>query len=168
MFSYKMLFFNIVTTISCAFSPATNNSLHAALVEIHVAAQNVAGLSRHHHHCWNAPPITFLCTHPLFDLHKHSASVSECQWVPFFPCGGIWWHTVASYTLPCQLPFFQTAPLLPSVTQQQNRTEYGWEDPSSTAISPTSASDVVNQHNETWGVTFGAVLIQVTRKMKKQ
>jgi len=30
----KMLFFNTVTTISCAFSPAMNKSLHAVLVEV--------------------------------------------------------------------------------------------------------------------------------------
>jgi len=33
-FSYKALFFNIVTTISYAFSPVMNKSLHAMLVKI--------------------------------------------------------------------------------------------------------------------------------------
>jgi len=32
----------------------------------------------------NAPPTASLCSHPLFGLHKHSASVDECQWVPLF------------------------------------------------------------------------------------
>ena len=32
--SYKILFFNIVTTISSAFSPAMNKSLHTVLVKI--------------------------------------------------------------------------------------------------------------------------------------
>ena len=39
------------------------------------------------------------------------------------------------------------APLLPSVTQQQNVVEYWWEDSTSTAISPVSASDHQGQHN---------------------
>ena len=34
-------------------------------------------------HCWNTPPTTSLCSHPLFGLHKSSASVNKCQWVPF-------------------------------------------------------------------------------------
>ena len=33
MLSYKMLFFNIATTISCAFSPAMNENLHAAHIK---------------------------------------------------------------------------------------------------------------------------------------
>ena len=61
---------------------------------------------------------TSLCSHPLF-LCKFSASINECQWVPFFPRGGTWWHIFASSTLSCQTPLCQTAPLLPSVTQQQ-------------------------------------------------
>ncbi len=73
-----------------------------------------------------------------FHLHKHSASVYDCQWVWFFPRGGVQFHSFASYMLPCQTPFCQTAPQLPSVTQQQNLTEYWWEGSTSTAISPTS------------------------------
>jgi len=33
-----------------------------------------------------------LCWYPLFGPHKHSAGVSECQWVPFFQHGRIQWH----------------------------------------------------------------------------
>ena len=53
----------------------------------------------------------------------------------------------------------QTAPPLPSVTQWQNLTEYWWEGSTSTAIQPTSISDVVGQHNKTVGITFGAALV---------
>ena len=42
--------------------------------------------------------------HPLVGLNKHSASISECQWVPFFLHGGIRFHPFAPYTLPCQTP----------------------------------------------------------------
>ena len=39
-------------------------------------ADNVACLSHHCHHYWNAPPTTSLCSYPLFGLHKHSACVN--------------------------------------------------------------------------------------------
>ena len=74
----------------------------------------------------------------------------------FFPHGGIQLHTFASQALPCQTPFCQTAPLL---SRQQNLTEYWREGSAFTAIPPTSASDVVGQHNKVGGITFGAVLV---------
>jgi len=37
--------------------------------------------------------------------------------------------------------------------------EYWWEGSTSTAISPTSASDVVGQRNKIGGITFGVTLI---------
>jgi len=43
--------------------------------------------------------------------------------------------------------FCQTAPLLPSVIQQQNVMEYWWEDATSAAL-PTSTSDFVEQNNK--------------------
>jgi len=46
------------------------------------------------------------------------------------------------------MPFCQTASLLPSVTQQQNLKEYLWEDSTSTAMQPTSISDIESQHNK--------------------
>ena len=51
----------------------------------------------------------------------------------FFPPWGIQWHTFASYALPCQTTFCQTAPLLPAVTQQQNIMEHWQEGSISTA-----------------------------------
>ena len=67
--------------------------------------------------------------------------------------GGIQFHTFASSALPCQTPFCQSAPLLPSVTRQQHVMGYWWEGPTSTtAILPTSDSD---------GIAFGAALVQV-------
>ena len=59
--SYKTLFFNTSTTISCAFSPAMNKSLHAALVKI----CTLGGDHCDCHHCWNAPTAASLCSHPL-------------------------------------------------------------------------------------------------------
>ena len=56
-----------------------------------------------------------------------------------------------------QTSFCQIAPLLPSVTKQQNGTEYWLEGSTSTAIPTTSNSDVMGQHNEIGGITFGEV-----------
>jgi len=38
--------------------------------------------------------------------------------------------------------------------------EYWWEGSTSAAILPTSASDVMGQHNKIGGITFGAALVQ--------
>ena len=48
--------------------------------------------------------------------------------------------------------------LLPSVTGQQNVTEYWWESSTSTVIPPTFVSDVVGQHKKNKGITFRAAL----------
>jgi len=64
-----------------------------------------------------------------------------------------------SCKLPCQMPLCQTAPLLPSVTQQQNLVEHWQEGSASTAISPTSASHAVGQHFKIGGITFRAALV---------
>jgi len=55
------------------------------------------------------------------------------------------------------MPFYQTAPLLPSVEGQQHGMDYRWEGSASTAILPTSASDVMGQHHKI-GITFRAAL----------
>ena len=60
-------------------------ALHFTLWQLCTAFQNVACLSLCCH-CWNTPPTASLCTYPLFGLHKHSESIDECQWVPFFFC----------------------------------------------------------------------------------
>ena len=128
--SYKTLLFNLVTAISCAFSPALSNRLHAVLMKTCTSG----GECKCHCHCWNASPTTSLWSHPLFGLQKHSASISECQWVQLFLHGEIQFYPFDSSAVACQKPVFQTAPLLPSVTQQQNVIEYWWEGSTSTAI----------------------------------
>ena len=67
-------------------------------------------------------------------------------------------HTLASNVLPCQMPLCQTAPLLPPVVRQQNVMEYCWEGSASTVRPPTSASDIMGQHNEVGHTTLGVVL----------
>ena len=79
--------------------------------------------------------------------------------VPFLLDVGIQLHPFASYALPCQTPFCQTAPLLPSVTWQQHVIEYWWEGSTSTAIPPTFAFDFVGQHHKIGHITFRSALI---------
>ena len=55
--------------------------------------------------------------------------------------------------------FCQTAPLLPSVTQQQNVMQHWREGSISAAIPPTSTSDGVGQQNKIGGITFRAALV---------
>jgi len=55
------------------------------------------------------------------------------------------------------MPFCQTAPLLPSVTQQQTVMDYWWDGSTSTATPPPSAFDTVGQQNKAGGSTFGVV-----------
>ena len=110
-------------------------------------------------HCWKVPPTDLLSSHPLFGLHKCSASFDECQWVNFFPHGGIQWCTFASYAVLCHMPFCQTAPLLPSVTWQEHVMEYWWESSTSTAIPPTSTFGFMGQHTKTGSIAFGAAFV---------
>ena len=54
----------------------------------------------------------------------------------------------------------QNAPLLLSISRQQNVTEYSWEGSTPSATPPTSASDVIAQHNKIEGITFEAALAE--------
>jgi len=78
--------------------------------------------------------------------------------MPSFPYGAIQFPAFASSTCQCQMPFCQTAPQLPSTTQQQHIMGYWWEGSTSAAIPPASASDVMGQHHKTGGITFRADL----------
>ena len=86
-FISKTLLLNIVAIISCAYSPAVNKSLHVMLIkkkQNKKTKQNKKSSPVEVTHClccycWNAWPNTSLCSHLLFGLHKHSASISESQ-----------------------------------------------------------------------------------------
>ena len=93
---------------------------------------------------------TSLYSYPLFVLQKFSASVDECQWVPFPPAWG------DSETLLFHLHFHIRHC---SVTQQQHVMGHWWEASTSTDIPPTSASDGVGQQHLIGGITFEAVLV---------
>jgi len=53
----------------------------------------------------------------------------------------------------------QNAPLLLSISRQQNVTEYSWEGSTFTAVTPTFISDVMGQYNKVGGITFRAALV---------
>lgn len=53
----------------------------------------------------------------------------------------------------------QTAPLVPSLTQQQNVVGYWHKGSASTAIQPTFISYVADQRNKMGGITFRASLV---------
>jgi len=78
--SSKAPFFSVVTTISNAFSPAMNKT---CMLSLYVSAPVGVTLCQP---CWNTASTISLCSHPLFGLCKCSASIDECQWMPFFFC----------------------------------------------------------------------------------
>ena len=131
-----------------------NESWHALLIEICANIEDLLlSLLQHMQH------TASLGSHPLFGLHKHLASISGFQCVPFFPHGEIQWHTFVSYALTCQKSFDQIAFVLLFLTWQQNVTEYWWEDSTSTAIAPTSTSGLVGQHNKIGSITLGGAFL---------
>ena len=132
--------------ISCAFSPVMNKTLHAMFVKICTSRGDHCATAETHH-----PPPHCAHIHCLVDINVQQASMNIS--------GVSQRHPFASYTLPCQMPFHQTAPLLPSVTRQQNEMEHMWEGSTSTAIPPTLASEIVSQCNEIGGITFRAALV---------
>ena len=97
-------------------------------------------------------------SHPCFGLHKCFASVDECQWVQFFffPRGGM------LHPRFCVRHHFVRLPLHCHLLHgNKNIMEYRWEGSTSTAIPPTSDSDIVGQHSKIGEITFRAVLIRV-------
>ena len=141
--SYKKTVFQQTPPLAMHFithSLAMNKNLHAALKKLHrrrrPATVSTAEMQHPLPHCAHIHYLVSTNTQQLF-LH-----------------GEVQWHTFVSSTLPCQRLFYQTAPLLPSVTQQQHVTEYQWEG------STSAASDVECQHHEIWGITFRATPVK--------
>ena len=148
--SYKTLFFIFFTTISYAFSPAMNR---ACMMHSEKSAQEEVT------HSCVARPLPSPCSHPLFVFCKHSASVNECHWVPFF---STWRNSIPQLSVihtSMSDTIFQTALLLPSVTWPHNIMEYWWKGSAYTAIPTTSASDIMGQYSKIRGITFRAVLM---------
>lgn len=75
-FHREKVFFNIVTTINSAFSPAKKQEpVHHR--QKSASRAPTSPLLKH-------TIRSSLCSHPLFTLHKHTACVNECQRVPSF------------------------------------------------------------------------------------
>ena len=73
-----------------------------------------------HHPSSHCPHIRCL----LF-INIQQASTDECQWVKYFLQGRIQLHVhFAACIFPCQTPFSQIVPLLPTVLQQQNLNQH--------------------------------------------
>ena len=149
---YKALFFNIIIPISSIFLSAINRILLAALIKTCTSGGDHCFCF----HYWNASSTTSLCSHLLFALHQCSASmnVNGCHF-------STWRNSVSAlcFICTCEMLIYQTASLLPSVTQQQNEMEYWQEGSTSTSIPSTSTSDVVGQY-KTGGITSGQALIK--------
>jgi len=145
-------------SLSILFLPYWFSSIHILCwISINLQGHHeyMACLSCQCQHSWNTTPTTSLCSHPLFGLQQAVKNVTGCH---FFQMEEFE-DTFSSYTLPCQ-----TAPLLPSVSWQQNVMEYWWEGSTSTTSNATaipliSSSDVVGQHDKIGGVIFGLALI---------
>ena len=101
------LFFNIVTTVSCAFLLAMNKSLCATIIKIHLSGgdpSSVATAVMQH----LLPPCALI--HCWVSINIQQVSGNSLR--------GVQRHTFASYVLHCQTPMCQSALLLPSDTQQ--------------------------------------------------
>ena len=147
---------------------ADQNPLHFMVWQLCLAIQNVVfnttvatTLPPLVEHTYTSCHLTVLASNLVpRNVLQLLMDVNGCH---FFPRGRTQWYTFASSALPCQTPFYQTAPLLPSATQEQCVMEDGCECSASTAIPPTSASGIVGQHNNIGGITFATVLILLTK-----
>ena len=82
--SYKILFFNIVITISWFTCMSWSRMLFILWCDNYVCPSRMWLVF----HTAVATAETYYplprCSHLLFDLRKSSASISECQWMKFF------------------------------------------------------------------------------------
>ena len=150
----KKHYFSTVITISSALSLVVHKSLCVAQVNVHQQ---------------RLPAVTVTTAeidHPQLHCTQILSLVSRAVQQVLLNVSGCHFFLLKELSdTPLIQPHFhvrchcQTAPLLPSVTQQQNVMECWWEGSTSTAIPPPSASDVMGQHNTTGGINFGAALI---------
>ena len=91
--SYKTVYVNTDTTISCALKLAHKNWHQRRCPTVTVTTAET-------HH----PPLHYAYIHHLLSMNVRQASVNVngCH---FFPHRGIQFHTFASYALPCQKVF---------------------------------------------------------------
>jgi len=133
-----------------------NKSLHAMLIKICTSRGEPVAVS------------TAEMPHPLPPCaHSHCLDTINIQqeWMPMGAIFSIWWNSVTHLCF-IHTSMSETASLLPSVTQQQHVMEYWWEGAASTAIPPTSASDVIGQHHKIGGITLRAALVGICVHVK--
>ena len=98
------------------------------------------------------------CTHiyclvPI-NIQKAPMNIKECNFLYMEAFN----DTLLLHSLFHSRCHFVRLPVCCPITQQ-HVTGYWWEGPTYTAIPPTSASEVMGQHNKIGGITFGAALI---------
>ena len=140
----KTLLFNMITT-SYTCLPVMNKSLRAVLIKICTSRDDPHSLL----------PLLKCTTHCLTVLTPTiwSPSVFSKRW--WMSVGAIFSSWRNSVTRLCFIHSFI------SVAWQQNVREYCWESLTSTAIPPTSASEVTGQGNKIKVITFGAAPVQL-------
>mgnify|MGYP001853061509 CR=1 FL=1 len=115
-----------------------NKSLHAMLIKIHTSRGDPLSL---------LPLLkwitTSLCTHPLFDLYKHSANVKRWKQAQFFSS----WRN--SMTSTCFIHSSMSDTIL----------EWNIGGKPLLPLTSTSAFDTVSQYDKIGGITFKAALI---------
>ena len=144
---YKILFFNTATTTSDAFTPMMNKSLHAVTLKFCIRGADPLFYSTH---CLTVFTSTVFVSISI----QQVLNVNGCH---FFHIEEFNFSMLRTY-FHVNMPFCQTAPLLPSVAWQKNAMEYLWECSASTAI-PSSASVIVGHHNKIGDIIFVATLV---------
>ena len=137
------LFMQVSWSRRSAFSDVT--SVHGTWFVLYVT---VATAKTHH------PLPHYGHIHCLISINAHqvSVNVSGCH---FFCMEEL------SYAPFLKSTSMSDSPLLPFVFWQQNVTEHWWEGSASSAMPPTSASDVMGQHSKIGGITFRAAFVYV-------
>ena len=150
--SYKALFFNIATIVSCTFSPAMSWSLLAVLVEICTCRGDLLSLSPLLKSTIHPPPH---CAHVHWvvsiNVQQTLMNVSSCH---FFPT---WRNSLPPLYSICTSMSDTLLSDCPSAAICHIATTWHgnwWEGSTPTAIPPTSVSDTVGQHNKAGGVTL--------------
>jgi hypothetical protein len=89
-----------------------------------LTAEQGLSLSRHCRLCWNAPPTQpcpYIYSFVSINFQETSMNVNGCNFFRMEQFN----DTSASYAVPHQTPFCQTAPLLLSIARQQNLQDLG-------------------------------------------
>lgn len=111
----------------------------------------VSAIAELHH---SPPHCVHICCLVSINIQEAPMNINECH---FFLHGEIQWQSFALYA-----SLYQTVPLLPAVTLQQNAMEYWWVPSTSIDIPPTFTLDNAGHHNTIGVITFGALLIYTT------